>query len=77
MDADREAPPVPVTILMGQLDETVPIDRVRGVWNSWKKSGKLPKGSRFIEIPQGDHSLTLHIDQIADAIRAAAGGMKP
>jgi predicted esterase YcpF (UPF0227 family) len=69
---DREPPPSPVTVIMGRLDESVPFDRVAAVWKNWERSGRLVEGSRMIEIPQGDHSLTSHIDLIAREIRLAA-----
>lgn len=72
VNVDREPPPTRVTVLMGSLDETVPFDRVEAVWRRWERSGKLVKGSRFVEIPNGDHSLTAFIDQIADEIRRQA-----
>jgi pimeloyl-ACP methyl ester carboxylesterase len=71
-DADRHPPPTPVTILMGRRDESVPFDLVRGVWTSWEESGGLAEGSRFVEIPDGDHGLTAFVDQIAEEIRLAA-----
>jgi pimeloyl-ACP methyl ester carboxylesterase len=71
-DADRDPPPTPVTILMGRRDESVPFDLVRGVWTSWEESGGLAEGSRFVEIPDGDHGLTAFVDQIAEEIRLAA-----
>src|SRR5438874_11721640 len=32
VDVDRSPPSVPVTIIMGRKDETIPIERVLGVW---------------------------------------------
>jgi pimeloyl-ACP methyl ester carboxylesterase len=72
VDVDRLPPPVPVTIFMGRKDETIPIERVAGVWQSWKASGKLVPGSRFIEIPEGDHGLTGFVDVIAPEIHKAS-----
>ena len=67
---DKTPPPVRVTIIMGSRDESVPPARVAAVWRSWQSSGALVKGSKFVEVPDGDHSLTAHIDAIADEIRA-------
>jgi len=72
IDVDREPPPVPVTIFMGRLDETIKFDRVASVWDSWKASGKLAAGSKFIEIPGGDHGLTAFVDRIAPEIHKAS-----
>jgi alpha-beta hydrolase superfamily lysophospholipase len=67
---DETPPSVPVTIIMGSKDESVPPARVAAVWRSWQSSGALVNGSKFVEIPEGDHSLTAHVDAIADEIRA-------
>ncbi len=71
IDFDRNAPPVPVTIIMGRKDESIPFERVEGVWQSWKSSGKLPAGSQFIEIADGDHGLTAFVGRIAAEIETA------
>jgi uncharacterized protein len=71
VDIDRNAPPVPVTILMGRNDESVPYEHVQSVWESWKSSGTLPEASRFIEIAEGDHGLTAHVGLIAQQITKA------
>ena len=68
---DETPPPVPVTIIMGGQDESVPPARVVSVWQSWRSSGGLAKGSKFVEIAGGDHGLTAHVDVIAREIRAA------
>ncbi|HEY8850427.1 MAG TPA: YqiA/YcfP family alpha/beta fold hydrolase [Thermoanaerobaculia bacterium] len=68
---DETPPPVPVTIIMGSKDESVPPARVAAVWRSWRSSGALAKDSKFVEIPGGDHGLTAHVDVIAREIRAA------
>lgn len=70
---DRDPPPVPVVMIMGRRDESVPFDRVEAVWRGWERSGRLLEGSRMIEIADGDHSLTAFVDLIAAEIRAAAG----
>ncbi len=70
--ADRDAPPQPVTILMGTKDESVPFDGVYERWRRWEASGGLRAGSRFVAIPEGDHGLVDHIGRIAAEIRASA-----
>lgn len=72
VEADRDPPVTPVIIIMGRQDESVPIELVRDIWSRWEASGKLREGSRFVEIPEGDHGLTAHVDLIADEILAAA-----
>ena len=72
VDVDREPPPVPVTIFMGRLDETIKFDRVARVWERWKASGKLASGSKFIDIPEGDHGLTAFVGRIAPEIHKAS-----
>ena len=69
---DREPPPVPVVVVMGRHDESVPFDHVAGVWRRWEESGRLLPGSSFVEIPEGDHGLVAHIGRIAEEVRAAA-----
>ena len=76
VDIGLEPPRNPVTILMGQNDESVPIDIVWEVWRAWEESGQLAAGSSFTVIPKGDHGLTLHVDRIADEIRKSASGGK-
>ena len=58
---------------MGRRDESVPFEAVEGVWKRWEKSGALRAGSRFVEIPDGDHGLLGHVDRIAEEVRALAG----
>jgi pimeloyl-ACP methyl ester carboxylesterase len=72
VDIDSDPPPVPVTIFMGGKDETIPFDRVAAVWKSWESSGRLAPGSKFIEIPEGDHGLTAFVDRIAPEIHKAS-----
>ena len=67
---ELSTPPVPVSVVMGREDETVPFEMVRGVWESWTASGTLPRGSRFIEIAGGDHGLVASVDVIAREIRS-------
>ena len=70
---DQDPPGVPVTVIMGRYDESVPFERVRAVWETWERTGALVPGSKFLEIPDGDHGLTGFVDIIADQIRAAVG----
>jgi pimeloyl-ACP methyl ester carboxylesterase len=73
LDVEREAPRVPTAVFMGRRDESVPFDGVRAVWDRWEASGKLPAGSRFVEIPDGDHGLVEHVDRIAAQVVAFSG----
>lgn len=70
VDADRDAPPVRTTVVMGEKDESVPFAGVRDNWNRWEASGRLVAGSRFVSIPGGDHGLVDHVGVIASEIRA-------
>jgi pimeloyl-ACP methyl ester carboxylesterase len=72
VDADRAPPSMPVTVVMGRQDESVPFPLVRDVWTSWERSGRLAEGSRFVEVPDGDHGLTAFVDRIAEEIVSAA-----
>jgi pimeloyl-ACP methyl ester carboxylesterase len=72
VETDRDPPVTPVIVIMGRQDESVPIELVRGVWSGWQASGRLREGSRFVEIPEGDHGLTAHVDRIAQEILTAA-----
>jgi pimeloyl-ACP methyl ester carboxylesterase len=84
-DADRDPPDVPVVVLMGRRDESVPFDSVRRVWDRWEASDRLVPGSRFVEIPDGDHGLLDHLDRIAEEavtlaslpLPSAGGGASP
>lgn len=73
VDADEEPPAVPVVIVMGRRDESVPFDGVRAVWDRWERGGRLAPGSRFVEIGEGDHGLLDHVDRIALELRALLG----
>jgi len=73
VEGDREPPPVPVVVVMGTRDESVPYDHVRRVWRAWEESGKLAEGSRFVEIAGGDHGLVDSAGTIAREIVALAG----
>ena len=57
---DASPPPVPVSVVMGTLDESVPFDQVADRWAAWEASGGLAPGSRFHAVEGGDHSLLAH-----------------
>ncbi|HUO85723.1 MAG TPA: YqiA/YcfP family alpha/beta fold hydrolase, partial [Thermoanaerobaculia bacterium] len=76
LDVDRDPPPVPVTVIMGTADESIPFDRVQDLWKRWERSGRLVPGSRMIEISDGDHRLLDHLDRIADEIVGVTGSSK-
>lgn len=67
-EADGEPPGAPVVVVMGTNDESVPFDHVRKVWKAWEDSGRLAAGSRFVEVPGGDHGLVEHAGAIARGI---------
>lgn len=75
VDVDRVPPRSRVTVLMGENDETVPVERVVATWKSWESDG-LAAGSRFVTIPKGDHGLTEHVEEIAEAIAESVSGLK-
>ncbi len=70
VQADHEPPAVPVTIIMGREDATVPFELVEARWREWVDKGLQPP-SMFIEIKEGDHSLTAHAERIATEIKRA------
>ena len=72
VDSDREPPVSRVSVIMGRKDESVPYELVEDVWCRWVASKKLPGGSRFVEIPDGDHGLVEHVDAIAEEIKASS-----
>lgn len=72
-ETDQEPPPAPVVIVMGTDDESVPFDHVRKIWRDWEDSGRLAAGSRFVEIPGGDHGLVEHAGTIAREILDLSG----
>lgn len=72
LEVDREPPAVPVAVVMGARDESVPFEHVRRVWRDWEASGALAPGSRFVEIPEGDHGLVDHVETIAREIAGLA-----
>jgi len=67
VDADRHPPARPVTVIMGRNDESVGFDNVERVWREWEEEGLAP-GSKFVEIPDGDHGLVEHAGVIAEEI---------
>ena len=69
VDADRRPPARAVTVIMGHNDESVGFENAERVWREWEASGHLAAGSRFVEIPDGDHGLTAFVDVIAGEIR--------
>lgn len=71
LHVDASPPPAPVSVIMGRNDETVPFEGVLRTWRVWEATGQLAPGSRFIEIADGDHGLTAHVDLIAREIVAA------
>ena len=77
LEVDREAPDVPAVVVMGARDESVPFALVRSVWERWEASGRLAPGSRFLEIPEGDHGLVEHVAVIAREIADLAGRNSP
>ncbi len=71
LHVDDDPPPARVTAIMGRKDETVPFWIVEETWQAWAAAG-LVKGSRFVELPEGDHSLVHEADIIREAIVEAA-----
>jgi pimeloyl-ACP methyl ester carboxylesterase len=69
MRADEAPPPVPVSVVMGTEDETVPYAQVADAWARWEVSGRLAPGSRFHRVAGGDHGLVAHGDEIESAVR--------
>jgi pimeloyl-ACP methyl ester carboxylesterase len=68
-------PPVPVSIVMGTSDESVPFEQVEETWRSWERSGRLALGSRFHRVDKGDHSLLEYGDIIEGALRERLAGV--
>lgn len=77
LETDLRPPSVPVTVVMGSRDESVPVELVRSVWESWDESGSLAPGSRLIEIEGGDHGLVDHIRPISGEIARLASDAIP
>ena len=79
LQVDEEPPPSRLTAIMGNRDESVPFEMVRERWQSWERSGELVTGSKLVVIDGGDHSLTDHVDLIAEEMLSSAlssGGVK-
>ena len=72
VDVDRDPPSQPVTVIIGRNDETVPFDGVLERWREWEGSGRLAKGSQFVEISNGDHGLVEFVEVIAQVIARLA-----
>ena len=77
LDADGRPPGNPVAVVMGDSDESVPVELVRDVWRRWERSGGLARGSRFVEIERGDHGLVDHVGTIAGEIVRLASDAIP
>ena len=71
---DEAPPPVPVSVVMGTEDETVPYAQVAEAWARWEASGRLARGSRFHRVAGGDHGLVAHGDEIESAVRERMAG---
>lgn len=65
---DDDLPAVPVVVVMGTRDDSVPIAHVREIWRRWDASGRLVPGSRFVEIAGGDHGLVEYSPLLAENI---------
>ena len=76
LDLEGDPPPMPVTIVMGEKDESVPFEGVRAAWEAWERSGRLAPGSRFVAISGGDHGLIDHVERIRDEVLAAAASKR-
>jgi pimeloyl-ACP methyl ester carboxylesterase len=72
LHVDEQPPRSRVTVVMGRKDQTVPFGIVEETWRSWKASGALVAGSRFVVLEEGDHGLVAHADVIRAAIEEAA-----
>ena len=70
---DASPPPVPVSVLMGTLDESVPFGQVAARWREWEASGRLVPGSRFHAVEGGDHSLLAHGGALEAAVLERLG----
>ena len=67
--AENDDPPaVPVAVVMGTRDESVPIAHVREIWRRWDASGRLVPGSRFVEIAGGDHGLVEYAPLLSENV---------
>ena len=70
---DEEPPSVPVSVVMGSLDESVPLEQVEERWRAWEATGLLPEGSSLKVVPGGDHGLLEQGDVIEAAVRERLG----
>ena len=70
---DLSPPPVPVSVVMGENDESVPFAQVEERWREWEASEGLAGGSAFHAVVGGDHGLLAHGDAIVAAIRERLG----
>ena len=77
VSVDDDPPPVPVSVVMGTNDESVPFAQVEATWQRWEASGKLAPGSRFHAIAGGDHGLTECGAEIEAAVRERLAGGSP
>jgi predicted esterase YcpF (UPF0227 family) len=71
---DETPPPVPVSVVMGTEDESVPYAQVADAWGRWEASGRLAPGSRFHRVARGDHGIVAHGDEIESAVRERLAG---
>jgi surfactin synthase thioesterase subunit len=71
---DEAPPPVPVSVVMGTRDESVPFEQVAESWARWERSGRLAPGSRFHRVEGGDHGLVEFGDEIESAVRERLAG---
>jgi len=71
---DETPPAVPVSIVMGTRDESVPFEQVGGAWARWEASGRLVPGSLFHRVEGGDHGLVEFGDDIESAVRERMAG---
>ena len=69
IENDGDPPTVPVIVVMGSRDESVPIAHVREIWKKWESSNRLAAGSRYVEIAGGDHGLVDHVPLLAQCVR--------
>lgn len=74
VNVDEAPPPVPVSVVMGTNDESVPFAQVADAWTRWEASGRLVPGSRFHGIEGGDHGLIDFGDRIEAAVRERLAG---
>jgi uncharacterized protein len=74
---DRDPPTAPVVVIIGTRDESVSFEHVQEHWRAWERSRRLAPGSRFVEIPGGDHGLVDHVPTIAAEILRLAGEETP